>query len=74
MPGLEGLRGVLPIGLALHAATGWLLVAEAALNAINELPDTPFFLAALLWRLNDWVEPVRRAAEVRQTRITSIVN
>jgi hypothetical protein len=35
---------------------------EAALKAIKQLPDTPFFLAALVWRLNDWVEPVRRAA------------
>src|SRR5262249_28079363 len=38
-------------------------IREAALRAINQLPDTPFFLAALVWRLNDWVEPVRRAAE-----------
>ena len=35
---------------------------EAALNGIKHLPDTSFFLAALVWRLNDWVEPVRRAA------------
>jgi hypothetical protein len=38
-------------------------VREAALKAVSQLPDTPFFLAALVWRLNDWVEPVRRAAE-----------
>jgi hypothetical protein len=38
-------------------------VREAALQAVNQLPDAPFFLAALVWRLNDWVEPVRRAAE-----------
>jgi hypothetical protein len=38
-------------------------VREAALKGVNQLPDTPFFLAALVWRLNDWVEPVRRAAE-----------
>jgi len=38
-------------------------VREAALKAVNQLPDTPFFLAALVRRLNDWVEPVRRAAE-----------
>ena len=38
-------------------------IREAALKAINQLPDTPFFLAALVWRLNDWVEPVRRAAQ-----------
>jgi hypothetical protein len=35
---------------------------EAALRAIKQLPDTSFFLAALVWRLNDWVGPVRRAA------------
>jgi hypothetical protein len=35
---------------------------EAALKAIKQLPDTPFFLAALVWRLNDWVAPVRHAA------------
>jgi hypothetical protein len=38
-------------------------IREAALKTINQLPDTPFFLAALVWRLNDWVEPVRRAAQ-----------
>jgi hypothetical protein len=38
-------------------------VREAALKAVNQVPDAPFFLAALVWRLNDWVEPVRRAAE-----------
>jgi hypothetical protein len=39
------------------------IVREAALKALDPLPDTPFFLAALAWRLNDWAEPVRRAAE-----------
>ena len=34
IPGLENLRGVLPIGMAYHAATGWLLVAEAGINAV----------------------------------------
>jgi hypothetical protein len=38
-------------------------VREAALRAIDQLPDTPFFVAALVWRLNDWVQQVRRAAE-----------
>jgi YVTN family beta-propeller protein len=33
--GLEGLRGVLPIGIAYHAASGWLLVAEAGINAVG---------------------------------------
>jgi len=31
---LETLRGLLPIGMAYHAPTGWLLVAEAGFNAI----------------------------------------
>jgi YVTN family beta-propeller protein len=35
IPGLESLRGVLPIGLAFHEPTGWLLVAEAGANAVG---------------------------------------
>ena len=35
IPGLERLRGVLPVGLALHEPTGWLLVAEAGINAVG---------------------------------------
>ena len=35
IPGLETLRGVLPIGLAYHEKSGWLLVAEAGINAIG---------------------------------------
>lgn len=35
VPGLEGLRGVLPIGLAMYATSGRLLVAEAGINAIG---------------------------------------
>ena len=35
IPGLAGLRGILPSGLALHEATGWLLVAEAGINAVG---------------------------------------
>lgn len=34
IPGLEPLRGVLPIGMAYHEKTGWLLVAEAGINAV----------------------------------------
>ena len=34
LPRLESLRGVLPIGLAFHPQTGWLLAAEAGLNAV----------------------------------------
>jgi len=33
--GLESLRGVLPVGLALHEPSGWLLVAEAGINAVG---------------------------------------
>ena len=34
IPGLESLRGVLPVGMAYHEASGWLLVAEAGINAV----------------------------------------
>jgi hypothetical protein len=37
-------------------------VRQAALNSIHTPPTSPFFFAALAWRLNDWVEPVRQAA------------
>ena len=33
--GLEQLRGVLPIGMAYHEKSGWLLVAEAGVNAVG---------------------------------------
>ena len=35
IPGLETLRGVLPIGMAYHEKSGWLLVAEAGINAVG---------------------------------------
>lgn len=35
---------------------------EAALDAIDVPPSSPFFFSALAWRLNDWVGPVRQAA------------
>lgn len=35
IPTLEYLRGVLPSGLAYHEASGWLLVAEAGMNAVG---------------------------------------
>jgi YVTN family beta-propeller protein len=35
IPGLETLRGVLPIGMAYHEKNGWLLVAEAGINAVG---------------------------------------
>jgi hypothetical protein len=38
-------------------------VREAALDYINDPPTSPFFFSALAWRLNDWVRPVRQAAE-----------
>lgn len=37
-------------------------VRRAALDRISDPPNSPFWLAALAWRLNDWVEPVRLAA------------
>jgi len=35
IPGLEQLRGVAPHGLAYHETSGWLLVAEAGINAVG---------------------------------------
>jgi YVTN family beta-propeller protein len=35
IPGLETLRGVLPVGLAFDEKSGWLLVAEAGINAVG---------------------------------------
>jgi DNA-binding beta-propeller fold protein YncE len=35
VPGLENLRGVLPIGMAYHAARKQLLIAEAGVNAVG---------------------------------------
>jgi YVTN family beta-propeller protein len=35
IPGLEKLRGVLPVGMAYDESTGWLLVAEAGINAVG---------------------------------------
>jgi len=37
-------------------------IREASLEAIDVPPVSPFFLAALVWRLNDWVPQVRDAA------------
>jgi len=34
IPGLETLRGVLPVGMAFYQKSGWLLVAEAGVNAV----------------------------------------
>jgi hypothetical protein len=45
-------------------------VREAALQSVNAFPGSAFFLAALAWRLNDWVEPVRAAARRCVERIS----
>ena len=42
IPGLEAYRGVLPMGMSWHEPTGWLLVAEAGINAIGII-DTQNF-------------------------------
>ena len=34
IPGLETLRGVMPLGMAYYEKRGWLLVAEAGINAV----------------------------------------
>ncbi|MBR0898276.1 hypothetical protein JQ616_25225 [Bradyrhizobium tropiciagri] len=44
---------------------------EAALCHIATPPSSPFFLAALAWRLNDWVEPIRRAAMECFSRVSA---
>ncbi|MGH6752577.1 MAG: hypothetical protein ACREDP_10440 [Bradyrhizobium sp.] len=36
---------------------------ETALDSIDTPPTSSFFFSALAWRLNDWVPPVRQAAE-----------
>ncbi len=35
IPGLEDLRGILPMGMAFYPSKGWLLVAEAGINAVG---------------------------------------
>jgi len=35
IPGLEAYRGVMPVGMAFEPKTGWLLVAEAGINAVG---------------------------------------
>lgn len=44
-------------------------IREAALRAIREPPASPFFVAAIAWRLNDWVEQVRDAASLCAGRV-----
>jgi hypothetical protein len=66
---MYGLRPIGPVKEIDSAAAPVLIfstdgfVREAALRALDPLPDAPFFLAALVQRLNDWAAPVRRAAE-----------
>lgn len=38
-------------------------VREAALHSFTAAPQSPFFLAAIAYRLNDWVQPVRVTAQ-----------
>jgi YVTN family beta-propeller protein len=42
IPGLEAYRGVLPMGMSWHEPTGWLLVAEAGINAIGVIDTRTF--------------------------------
>jgi hypothetical protein len=44
-------------------------IREAALDTIVTPPTSAFFFAALAWRLNDWVRPVRQAAERCAARV-----
>jgi len=49
-------------------------IREAALRAIREPPASPFFVAAIAWRLNDWVEQVRDAASLCAGRVFPAVD
>jgi YVTN family beta-propeller protein len=42
IPGLETLRGILPVGSHYDESTGWLLVAEAGINAIGVIDAKTF--------------------------------
>lgn len=46
---------------------GWL--REAALHSLSKPPDNPFEFTAVVYRLNDWVEPVRSAAAACARRL-----
>jgi YVTN family beta-propeller protein len=48
IPGLEKLRGVLPIGMGYHEASGWLLVAHAGINAVGVIDTRKMALIGLL--------------------------
>ena len=67
--------------LAANANLAWLFlfhpsgyVRVAALHRINTAPTSPFFLAALAWRLNDWVPQVREAARLCAERELPLVD
>lgn len=74
-------RSISPIGIereALDATPGlsWLYIfhgdgrlREAALHRIGDPPPNAFLFAALAYRLNDWAEPVRIAAEACARRV-----
>lgn len=49
-------------------------VREQALDTIQAAPTAPFFFAAIAWRLNDWAEPVRRAAVRCASRVFPITD
>ena len=58
-----------PVPLDRHPDLGWLLlfhgngfIRQAALEALCEAPQCPFEFSAIVYRLNDWVGNVRRAA------------
>ncbi|TWC01186.1 hypothetical protein FBZ93_104463 [Bradyrhizobium macuxiense] len=66
--------------LAANADFAWLFLfhpsgylREAALFHITTPPTSPFFLAALAWRLNDWVGPVRQAAKKCFKRVSASI-
>src|SRR5262245_20229256 len=67
--------------LAANANLAWLFLFHpsgylrlAALHRINTAPASPFFLAALAWRLNDWVPQVREAARLCAERELPLVD
>jgi hypothetical protein len=49
-------------------------VRQAALDAIQTPPTSPFYFAALALRLNDWVEPVRRSAKRCAQRVLPLAS
>jgi hypothetical protein len=48
-------------------------IREEAFKNLQQLPSSPFFVAALVYRMNDWVAPVRLAAEECAKRILPTV-